>query len=142
MHWKVTFYLPSLLYEKKTILTSQSSQFTFQMIYFENVLKFLLPMNAYSILVCFQLLNFLIESETFFYLLELFLECSLMYIVQILDFRSRILSYFCLIEIRKLAISICIYLIYLAFFLSDSLSSLKRWLVQFSRFSIISFSYS
>jgi len=66
------------------------------------------------------------DNETFFYLLELFLECNLIYMVQILDLRSLILSYFCLIDILRLPISICIYLIYLAFFLSDYLNYLNK----------------
>lgn len=126
MHWKVTFYFPYLPYEKKIILIRSSSSFTFSMISLEKVLKFLFPMKASYILVCCWVLNFLMERETFFYLLELFREWSFIYMVHILDLRSRILSYFCLIEMRKLPISICISLIYLAFFLSDSLSSLKR----------------
>ena len=86
------------------------------MISLEKVLKFLFPMKASYILVCFWVLNFLMERETFFSLLELFREWSFIYMVHILDLRSRILSYFCLIEMRKLPISICISLIYLAFF--------------------------
>jgi hypothetical protein len=96
------------------------------MIYLLKFLKFLLPINAYYSFEFCWVLNFRIDKETFFYLLELFRECSFMYIVHILDFKSRILSYFCFIETLKLAISICIYFIYFAFFLSDYLSSLNK----------------
>jgi len=62
----------------------------------------------------------------FFYLLVEFRLCSFMYIVHILDLRSLILSYFCLMETLNEPIYDCIYLIYFPFFLSVYLSSLKR----------------